>query len=171
MPQIRDFVVIALLLTICLLAVYQKMEILAMTSILLLGTIVYRNPLRSFIDIIFKIVRHAQISKIGELQFTSEGSPRTNREAFTQHPEWCRMLLSGLSDEQLAILVAIFKEGKLRASDKENLRSLRDRGLLSHNQQTLLESTEVWLTALGEKAAKQILGTSRQRETLDQRKR
>lgn len=160
MTKLRDFVAVVVLFAICLLAIYQKMEILAVTAVILIGIVIYRNRVRSLLDIGFDILRRAQSAKIGDVEFTAERKAKATLDASAQHPEWVRMLLSDLTGEQVALLIAIFKEGKLGASDKENLRILRTRGLLLHNQQTMAESTEVWLTPLGQEVAAQLLGTA-----------
>ncbi len=160
MSKLRDLTAIVVLFFICLLAIYQKMEVLAITTVILIGIVVYRRFVVRIIDIGVDKLQNSRIAKIGDFELTSDGKNQTIFVPNDRQPEWVRMTLSNLTAEQVALLVVMYKQGRISANDKSNLRVLRSRGLVMHNKKTMNESTEAWLTDLGKQIAVHLVDTN-----------
>ncbi len=160
MSKLRDLTAIIVLFSICLLAIYQKMEILAITTVILIGIVVYRNFVVNLLDVGVDKLRRSRTTKIGDIELTSDGKGQTIYIPNDRQPEWVRMTLSDLTAEQVALLVVMYKQGKIDARDKSNLRVLRSRGLISHDKKTMRESSEAYLTDLGKQIAAQLVEIS-----------
>jgi hypothetical protein len=162
MSKLRDWIAIIVLFSICLLAIYQIMEILAITTVILIGIVVYRNFVVGLLDVGVEKLQRSRTTKIGDIELTSDEKGQTTYIPNDRHPEWVRMTLSDITAEQVALLVVMYMQGKINARDKSNLRVLRSRGLIIHNKRTMRESSEAWLTDLGKQIATHLVDVNQQ---------
>ena len=157
---LRDGVAIVFLSCICLLAILQRMEILAITTIIFIGVIAYKTRVRRAMDIGFELFRRTRVAKVGDVEFTVEQTLKDYSRLLDQQAEWMRVILSDLTSEQISLLIAVYKAGRYEARDKDSLRALRARGLLFHNAPSMTASTEVWLSELGKEIVASLLQAS-----------
>ncbi len=153
---LRDGVAVVFLTIICFLAIFQKMEMLAITSMVFIGAVMFKERIVMFLTTSLELLGRAKIAKVGDLELTVEQNNKNYSELLTQQEEWVRVIISELTSEQIGTLIAIHKSGKTNARDKNLLRILRGRGLLLHNAPSMAESTEVWLSELGNEIASRL---------------
>ena len=109
-----------------------------------------------FLTTSLELLGRAKIAKVGDVELTVEQKGKNYSELLTKQDEWVRVIISELTSEQIGTLIAIHKSGKANAQDKNLLRILRSHGFLLHNAPSMAESTEVWLSKLGNEIASRL---------------
>lgn len=69
---LKDALAVIILVFICLLAILQKMEFLAITTMVLLAAVIYKWRARQAMDIGYELLRKARAAKVGDFEFTIE---------------------------------------------------------------------------------------------------
>jgi hypothetical protein len=140
-------------------ATWQKLQIVAIVSIILLIGVLYKNLARKAIDIIFSLTKNTKQAKFGQLEINIEKKLAEYSKSAVTQSVWMNVILSKLDPEHLGLLLTIQKDGKHTAikASKSKLRDLRALGLLRHNNETMEASTEVWLTELGNEIATTLI--------------
>jgi DNA integrity scanning protein DisA with diadenylate cyclase activity len=156
---LRDGVAVVFLSFLCFLAIFQKMETLAITSMVFVGVIIFKHRVLMFITIILELLNKTKIAKVGDLELTVEQKEKDFSKTLKQQDEWVRVVLADLTSEQIGMLIVISKTGvyKIKAREKDSLRILRAHGLVFHNAPTMTESTEVWLSEFGKEIAERLV--------------
>jgi hypothetical protein len=163
---LKDALAIIILVFICLLAILQKMEFLAIATMVLLAAVIYKWRARQAMDIGYELLRKARTAKVGDFEFTIEQKLKDYSRLLGQQAEWIRIILSEMTAKQISLLLAIYRAERHEARDKDALRALRARGLLHHNAPTMGASTEVWLSELGKEVASHLLQPKSQQDVL-----
>lgn len=163
---LKDALAIIILVFICLLAILQKMEFLAIATMVFLAAVIYKWRARQAMDIGYELLRKARTAKVGDFEFTIEQKLKDYSRLLGQQAKWIRIILSEMTAEQISLLLAIYRAERHEARDKDALRALRARGLLHHNAPTMGASTEVWLSELGKEVASHLLQPKSQQDVL-----
>ena len=163
---LKDAIAVIILVFICLLAILQKMEFLAIATMVLLAAVIYKWRARQAMDLVYELLRKAKTAKVGDFELTIEQKLKDYSRLLSQQAEWIRIILSEMTAEQISLLLAIYRAGRYEARSKDALRALRARGLLHHNALTMKASTEVWLSDLGKEVASHLLQPKSQQDAL-----
>ena len=168
MGRLKDALAIGLLGTLCAYAAWQKLEILSIVTMLALVGIIYKGVTAKALNLAFDLLSSTRQAKFGDLEVSIDQKLQDFSELAARKATWMQILLSQLSSEHIGLLFTIHKAGKYSPPKalKEKLSDLRSRGLLQHNATTLTESTQVWLTDLGEELAEALLESPIDVETL-----
>ncbi len=153
----KDIVAILIGLAICLLSIYQKMEILAIVSLIFAGAVIYKSRAQKVINLGFNIVQRARTAKVAGVEINVEEQAKDYSRLLDRQAEWIRTIVGDLTSEQIALLIAVYKAGRYPAVNKDALRVLREKGLLFHNAPSMGESNEVWLSDIGKEIASNLL--------------
>lgn len=153
-------VALILLAILSLYAIWQRLEMLAIAIMLAMIAIIYKAHTKRLVNSSLDLMSNTQQAKFGNL----EVQVREVTSITAGMSPWVQLVTSQLSSRDIGLLLLIHSEGRLKNTDhinfdsvRENLRELRYRGLLHHNQQTLQDSSEVWLTKLGTRLAEELL--------------
>ncbi len=127
------------------------MQLLAIISLIMLLAILFKYQTKRIINIGLELLSSTKQAKIGKLELQIDKKLEDLSDRIVKQAGWVQILLSQLESDGVGLLLAISKVDKFTATNalKEKLRSLRSRGLIQHNKATMADSTEVWLTKLG----------------------
>lgn len=155
MNVLKSILIFIVLLGICGYAIWQGLQIVSIVSLILLLGLLYKRYTRQGIDILLSLLKNTKQAKFGQLEISIEKKIAELSKLAINRSVLMNIILSKLDPEHLGLLITIFKEGKHRpiAANKNRLRDLRSFGLLHHNNPTMADSTEVWLTNLGNEIA------------------
>jgi len=157
--RIRDIFAVTLLISLAGFSAYKGMQVLAIFSMLGILGVLYKRIMHDLIDIGFNLLRAMRQAKLGELEFQIEEKLKDFSNLAAKNATWVPIVLSQLSSEHIGLLMSIHKAGKYGPSGaaKRKLRDLRARGLVAHNRATMADSTEVWLSPLGNELVNVLL--------------
>ena len=133
-------------------AAWKNMQTPAIFSLVLLICLIYRSHLLKVFDIVLSLLRKTKQAKIGNVEVNlSDSWKQSIADTIVTNKAWVKPMLSNLTAEEMNFLLLINKAGKFKTSDavKDTLRGLRAKGLLQHNNKTMANATEAWLTELG----------------------
>lgn len=164
--KLKDALIAIILILICVFAIVQKMEFLAIASLVILAAVVYKHRSRQAMDIGYELLKKTQTAKVGDFEFTIEQKLKDYSRLLSKQAEWIRIILSEMTAEQISLLLAIYRAERYEARNKDTLRALRARALLHHNAPTMSASTEVWLSELGKEVASHLLEPKIQQDVL-----
>lgn len=147
-------------LAVCGVALWQKMEIATVTSLVVVTLLLYKRKVQEALEIGLELLRRTKSAKVWDVELTMAERLKDYSKLLEHQAEWVRLTLSDLNSEHISTLLAVNKVEKYQVAGAKvnNMRVLRDRGLLQHNAPELGRSTEVWLSPLGKDLASQILG-------------
>jgi hypothetical protein len=90
---LKDAIAVIILVFIWLLAVLQKMEFLAIATMVLLAAVIYKGRARQAMDIAYNLLRKARTAKVGDFEFTIEQKLKDYSRLLGQQAEWIRVIL------------------------------------------------------------------------------
>jgi hypothetical protein len=138
--------------TACAFSLWQKLEWAAMCSMLLLCLVTFKDRTRHILELLQDFIASARMAKLGQFEIQVDRA----RVPVTSFRE---MMLADLSPSHLGLLMQISVEKNFRPTGAvmNKLRELRNRGLISHDKETLADSSRAWLTTTGEVVANTLL--------------
>lgn len=157
---LKRIVALILLIALCAYATWSKMQILSIISMLLVLCLLYTAQFKEFLEIILSFARQARTAKFKDFEISTDDEFKNAiEESIGKSNPWVKVALIDLSAKHFTLLLAIYKAGEFEAKGdfKQSLRTLRDRGLVQHNKDTMYDSTIVWLTPLGTELVELIL--------------
>lgn len=157
--KFKDFLIAVVVLAFAGYSTWKGMQTIASVSILLFVVVLYKHQIQQLRDIVFGILKDAKQAKVGQLEFQigkdNLGHLLKENSAYSA---FSQIFLQGLEVEDVGLLNEISKTEKYlpKGAIKDRLRGLRAKGLIDHNQTTMAESTEVWLTETGKRLVEEI---------------
>ncbi|RIV23799.1 hypothetical protein DYU11_12580 [Fibrisoma montanum] len=158
----KDILAIIILISFAAYSTWKGMQTVASVAIAGFILIIYKSQILILRNIIVNLVKSTKQAKLGsfELQIgdkTIESSRFQNFSTLTQ------ILLTTTSSEEIGVLAEIAKTDKFEPKEalKIKLRALRDKGLINHNNTSLENANEVWITETGRNLINEILNTTR----------
>jgi hypothetical protein len=147
----KRFAISAFLFCLAAYAVWQKLQILAVTCIIAVLALAYRDYTRQVFEVGLKLLRGTTRARLGSLELTL-----TELTDKVEKATWVSIMLSQLSTEEVGLLVDVSKtkEYSPPGAVKDQLRRLRAKGLIKHDKPLLADSTRVWLTEAGMQLAR-----------------
>ena len=135
--KVKRFAIIAVLCLLAGCAVWQKLQIMAITSMLAVLGLAYRDYTRQIFDVGLKLLRGTTQAKFGSLELTL--TELTDKVEKVEKATWVSIMLSQLSAEEVGLLVDVSKTKKYSPPDavKSQLRKLRAKGLIKHDKPLL----------------------------------
>ena len=154
--QVKRFAIIAVLLVLAACAVWQKLQIMAITAIIAVLALAYRDHTRQIFEVGLKLLRGTTQAKFGSLELTL--TELTDKVEKVERATWVSIMLSQLSAEEVGLLVDVAKTKEYSPPDavKGQLRKLRAKGLIKHDEPLLADSSRVWLTEAGVELARML---------------
>ncbi len=128
------------------------MQPLAVISLFFLLYVFFMKQGNKALIAAFSLIQQAKKAKFKGFEFElSDRNKQIILECIRSDNKWAKVIISDLNATHIALLLSIDKEGSLKCSEqiKNNLRNLRDKGLLKYNRDTIKESDTVWLSELG----------------------
>ena len=132
------------------------MQTLAIISLISALAILFKLQTKQVIEIGLDLIRNTRQAKLGKLEVQVDKTLEDISERIDRQSGWVQILLSQLTSDEVGILLAMSKTDKFPVKDdlKKKLRSLRNRGLIEHDEPKMRDSREVYLTKLGEEFVK-----------------
>jgi hypothetical protein len=157
--KVKDILTAILLIAFAAFSTWKGMQTIASVSIIGTLIIVYKTQVILLRNIIFNLLRVTKHAKLGGVEFKI-GDKTIDSEKFKNFTALTQILLTTTNSEEIGILAEISNKDKFEFKDalKLKLRSLRDKGLISHNNSSMETATEVWITETGKSFIKEILG-------------
>jgi hypothetical protein len=142
-------------IAVCIYAAWKQMQMLATVSLIAALATLFKNQTKQVLDICFEMMKSTTTAKLGKLEFQISKELENISKSVAERVAWVHILLSKMSNEEIGLLLAISKVEKYPATEalKNNLRSLRAKGLIQHDKSSMSKSSEVWLSELGKEFA------------------
>jgi hypothetical protein len=163
MVLIRNILSFIILVILCAYAAWKEMQTLATVCIFLILCILYIELVNKAFNIVFSLAKQTKQAKFRNFEFQlTDINKQVIMDCIEPDKKWAKAIISDLNATHIALLLAIHKEGSLKCSDqiKNNLRDLRDKGLLEHDKDSIKNSDIVWLSDLGNELAGTIANLS-----------
>lgn len=164
MLRLKDTLTLLLLFGFAAYATWQKLQVLALASLLCGVAIVYQAPVRRLAEIVLTLVRNTKQAKVGNFEVLTERARTDLSELLNAGAGWRKVIVDQLDSAHVALLIQIYKAGAVsnNRAMHDVVRELRSRALVHHDGPNLVTGTEIRLTVLGEDLAASILTPSDQ---------
>jgi len=158
----KDGVAVVFLSFLCLFAILQELEILAIVILLLIGAIIYKGVVIEFLKIGRVFLRSTRLARLGDFEIESYRDRLDKFPHFSKLEGWAQIVLSQLDDKKIALLLSINKQDKFEVKrwHLERLESLGRRGLIAHDGEVLQTAKTVWLSDLGREIVSMLISVS-----------
>jgi hypothetical protein len=118
----------------------------------------YKSQVKVLYNLFKAIIVKTRQAEIGNLKIELNDSLEKLTYFAAQKSIGIQLIMSKLNEEQISLLLGIYREGKLEAKNKDSLRVLRNYGLIEHDSDTLGKASYVWLKPFGKELSKILLG-------------
>lgn len=140
---------------VCGFALWKGMQAVAIVALMAALAIVFMHSGRRAFEAALDLFGGINRARLGKLELVISRQLESMSDRIVQRAAWAQIVLSQLRSEDVGLLLAISTVRRYPATEalKHQLRSLRARGLILHDKATLAESSEVWLSELGQEVA------------------
>jgi hypothetical protein len=150
---------LVILILLCTYATWQRMEMLAIASMVALLAIIYRTQTRRALHLLFTLIGGTKQAKLGALEVNVDPLFQTYDSLIAELPPWMQIMLKNITPDEIGILLSIYRVDRYSPSPAlmHYMRHLRDRHLIAHDGPTLSASKQVWVTDVGHQIAEALL--------------
>lgn len=160
---LKNFFALMLLFALCGYATWQKMEILAIISMFSVLALLFKRRTLTMLNLTIELLKSAKQAKFGNLELQLDKKLQDISTLLVKRAAWIQILLSQLSSDEIGLLLNTSKAKKLVITSdrmREQLRILRNRGLILHDKPAISNSTQAWLSDLGKELVSALLESS-----------
>lgn len=140
---------------VCGFALWRGMQAVAIVALMAALAIVFMHSGRRAFEAALDLFGGINRARLGKLELEISRQLESMSDRIVQRATWAQIVLSQLRSEDVGLLLAVSAAKTYPATEalKNQLRSLRARGLIQHDKATMAESSEVWLSDLGQELA------------------
>lgn len=158
----KDFLSIVILISFATYSTWKGMQTVSSVAIVGFILIIYKSQILLLRNLIMNLIKSTKQAKLGSFE-VQIGDKTIESSRFQTFSTLTQILLTTTSSEEIGILAEISKTDKFEPKEalKIKLRALRDKGLINHNNTSLENASEVWITETGKSLINEILSTTR----------
>lgn len=141
-----------ILIPLCACAVWRNMQTLAIVTLLLLVCVIYLNPVRKAVNLIFDLIAQTKRAKYKDIELSiGDQYKQEILDCVSTDEKWIKAIIADLNATPLSLFIAISKVGTFPITEtmKNHLRILRDKGLLTSDTNSIGDANSVSLTPFG----------------------
>lgn len=127
------------------------MQLLSIVSLFSALSILFKHHTKRIYEIGLDLLSNTTNAKLGKLEVIMSKELENLSNKVVEKAAWIQILLSKMTNDEFGLLLSISKVDGFQATEalKPNLRLLRSKGLIHHDQPTMANSSEVWISELG----------------------